>query len=428
MNSGGSRTKGNRVALVPTPKQALQVEEIARPSTSQSTSSVRSSKLIESKASIIKKANDKNYHKKYAVRDRTTGFPSVGEFRKIPKDQVLESVLDKIETLSMHSYFTESSDEMGRKSSLFVSGKNSLSINSSDSLPSSTSQYQREYVEWKNAQEINKGTKQIAEAIKRKENHIPFGTFGSYGTGKTVYNKDFVTEKSLKKAKNSIAIDESVSFILNNPWDDNPGSLEEEKKEEGETEATPDEFSPLEGDQDQSENPQEVKEVDGDATDEETKLLPTPSLPPVLQADEKPQPHREEIVTKKNDIIFRNVTKPTDFDAASIFSASTHLSLYSRRSMSSTGSKSGIKGGKAKYMPRPLSTQNQLLEQKLRCSLPQISPKSMNKATDMDMDAVLDSVKPQSANSVSKRHNFPQRSSFNKVIRSVVEDDLLSSR
>lgn len=429
------------------------------PSTS---SSSRSAKLVEERSSLIRKPpiNDRMAHKKMALSDRATAFPHVSDFRTFGKEEILESVLDKINSLSNHSYFVCGSDlnssshpQTEGKTPLVISGK-APSTFSSDSMPSTISQYQRHYIEWKNTKQIAESTKQIAEAIKRKEHSVPFATFGVFSMGDSVYKNDFVTEEKLKMRKSQIEIEESKSYILNNPWEKNEDEANVKEKE-GQEESI---AQPENADNGGSTNSQVIHSnnqvVESQTQDNlqqkqspitsATSTAPTTdvpvakspedipnacSSPPNDQSEDLPEeisqaPHHEVMMT--------NITKPTEFDSTSIFSiassrrsqrppASVISSSYSSFSMS----KKGIKGGKPKYMQRPFTTS--LIEPRLKnltsntSFLPPIvsSPPSRHSSEIVDI---------RNFTPISSRHGFPRKNTFNSVVRSTkMIDELLST-
>ncbi|EFC37516.1 predicted protein [Naegleria gruberi] len=413
-----------------------------RPSTTSSifsmTSSVKSAKIVESRSSLIKKANDRFAHKKMSISDRNSTFPGVNEYRFAKeKEDIMESVLDKINNLSNHSYFTGSDDGKSQKSSdLFIMGKApsvSQSQQSTESQLSSQSQYQRQYIEWKNAKEINESSKQIAETIKKREGHVPFGTFGVFQTGNSIYKRDFITEDALKKRMNEIEIEERGSYVLNNPWeknDDDEVADEENNKEDSpiaEQTANAEENHRQTSENEGNNNSRACTPMDIDKRSSSSGSAQEED--PIEIIGEEPHPEGQSVA-------MINVTKPTDFDAASVFSCSTHHSLYSRRYAPSTCSstfstgKKGIKGGKAKYMPRPMASS--LIEPRLKTSSSAHSsnsqtppPTSPSSSTTLSKSLNIDDVR-KNFTPISSRHNFPQgrKNTFNSIIRS---SDVLST-
>ncbi|KAG2382481.1 hypothetical protein C9374_005061 [Naegleria lovaniensis] len=476
------RKNMNRIELIPLRSPANMAtgagginEGEKRPSTSSSSS--RSAKLVEERSSLIRKQplNDRMAHKKMALSDRATAFPHVSDFRTFGKEEILESVLDKINSLSNHSYFvcggdldSSSHPQAEGKTPLVISGK-APSTYSSDSMPSSISQYQRHYIEWKNTKEIAEGTRQIAEAIKRKEHSVPFATFGVFSMGDSVYKNDFVTEEKLKMRKSHIEIEESKSYILNNPWEKSNEEEASPKSKEGSQEMSP---SPSQENADKgalmtspgslSNDDQGIEPKTHDNESQQNQasqnFSATSTAPDLLtkstaedrrlesnistacqscdQSEDLPeeisQPPTQEVTGTENaqnhDVVMTNVVKPTELDSTSIFSVPS--SRRSQRSAVSSSyssfstSKKGIKGGKAKYMQRPFTTS--LIEPRIRNSSsnpsflpPIVSPTSSRQSELADI---------RNFTPISSRHGFPRKNTFNSVVRSTTMiDELLST-
>ncbi|KAL9654472.1 hypothetical protein ABK040_010492 [Willaertia magna] len=205
--------------------------------------------IVERRSARIRRSNEQDKHKKRSIVNNTTGFPGVSSFYKASQEEILEAVYEQLQQLSNHKYFKRASED---KIDETLSSSNE--DNSKGKVDLGSTNYQKNYVEWKNSRHINGTQKYVIENIKKREQQTPYGTYGNFRT-ETVYQHDFM-KKELYKPLDSSRNDNEENQVE-----------EEQKDEENEEQKSEDKKEDVESQEEKSDK--ENKDDENELKDEE---------------------------------------------------------------------------------------------------------------------------------------------------------------